>query len=199
MEAIQERGQRARFKIIQTAFELFHKQGINATSVDEILQKSGTGKSQFYHYFKSKDDLIQAVVKDFYERLSSHKLPIKYEINTWQDLEEWFAFFINFQNSIGCERGCPMATIGYELTKRQEPIRKDIDLIFEFTINSLSRFFTNLKAKGKLKKSVDPDSLAELCFLTMQGGMIVSKIRKETTPFENSAKHIVSYLKLLAE
>ena len=198
MKAIQVRAQKTRLKIIQTALDLFHKQGVNATSVDEILEKSGTGKSQFYHYFKSKDDLIHGVVQNFYETLCSKKLPIKYDIKTWQDLEEWFNFFIQFQKSIDCTRGCPMATIGYELTKQQEAVRREISLIFEFTVNCLSTFFVNLKAEGKLRKSVDPHALAELCFLTMQGGMIVSKIKKETTSFETSIKHIISYLKSLA-
>ena len=199
MKAVQERAQKTRLKIIQTALDLFHKQGVNATSVDEILEKSGTGKSQFYHYFKSKDDLIHGVVQNFYETLCSKKLPIKYDIKTWQDLEEWFNFFIQFQKSIGCERGCPMATIGYELTKQQEPVRREISLIFEFTVNCLAAFFINLKTEGKLRKSVDPNALAELCFLTMQGGMVVSKIKKETTSFENSVNHIISYLKSLAK
>jgi len=197
MKAVQERSQKTRLKIIQTALELFHQQGVNATSVDEILEKSGKGKSQFYYYFKTKDDLIHAVVQNFYENLRSKKLPIKYDIETWDDLEQWFAFFINFQKSTNCSRGCPMATIGYELTPDQELIRQDINLIFEFTKNSLSRFFHGLKAKGKLKKSADPDALADFCFSIMQGGMITSKIRKETAPFEHAVSHAIAYLKSL--
>ncbi len=197
MKAVQERSQKTRSNIIQAAFDLFHKQGVNATSVDEILEKSGTGKSQFYYYFKTKDDLIHAVVQNFYETLRSKKLPIKYDIESWKDLEQWFAFFINFQKSVNCSRGCPMATIGYELTPDQELIRQDINLIFEFTKNSLSRFFHGLKVKGKLKKSADPDALADFCFSTMQGGMITSKIKKETAPFEHAVSHAITYLKSL--
>ncbi|MBI5149982.1 MAG: TetR/AcrR family transcriptional regulator [Candidatus Omnitrophica bacterium] len=197
MKAVQERSQKTRSNIIQAAFDLFHEQGVNATSVDEILKESGAGKSQFYHYFKSKDDLIHEVVKSFSEKLRSKKLPVKYDIESWDDLEQWFYFFVNFQKSVHCERGCPMATIGYELTNDQELIRQDINLIFEFTKNSLSRFFHGLKAKGKLKKSADPDALADFCFSIMQGGMITAKIKKETTPFENAVHHAIIYLKSL--
>ena len=41
-------------KIVAVALDLFHENGINATSVDDILEASGTGKSQLYYYFKSK-------------------------------------------------------------------------------------------------------------------------------------------------
>jgi AcrR family transcriptional regulator len=39
-------------RILAVALDLFHENGINATSVDDILEASGTGKSQFYYYFK---------------------------------------------------------------------------------------------------------------------------------------------------
>ncbi len=195
MQAVQPRGQKTRSKILQAAFELFHKQGVNATSVDEILAKSGTGKSQFYHYFKSKEALIHAVVKDFFEKLCNKQLPFKLEIKTWQDLKEWFAFFIHLQDDICCERGCPMATIGYELTAKDDSIRQEINHIFELTTQPIVGFFVHLKAQGKLKPSADPRSLAELCFIVMQGGLLVSKINKDTASFKTSVSHLFAYLK----
>lgn len=195
MSGLQARGQKTQSKIINTAFELFHKQGINATGVEEILAKSGTGKSQFYHYFKNKEDLIAAVIKDFCEKLCNRELPIKYDITSWKGLEQWFGFFIQYQDKICCERGCPMATIGYELTADDETIRREIDKIFELSIKPIGDFFTHLKSQGKLKPSADPQALAELCFVTMQGGMLVSKIKKDTLAFKRSIKHLISYLK----
>ncbi|MGE0267310.1 MAG: TetR/AcrR family transcriptional regulator [Candidatus Omnitrophota bacterium] len=195
MSNLQPRGQKTQSKIIQTAFELFHKQGVNATGVEEILAKSGTGKSQFYHYFKNKEDLIAAVIKDFCEKFCNRQLPVKYDINSWKDLEKWFTFFIQYQDHICCERGCPMATIGYELTADDEVIRQEINRIFNLSIQPVAEFFTRLKSQGRLKPTADPQALAELCFVTMQGGMLVSKIQKDTSSFKNSVKHILLFLK----
>jgi AcrR family transcriptional regulator len=189
--------QKTRLKIIQAAFELFHKKGINAASVDAILEASGTGKSQFYHYFKNKEDLLHAVVQNLYELDRDKKLPFQYDVNSWRDLEQWFAEFVNFQKSVDCARGCPMATIGYELTSEQELIRQAIHLDLEYRKNSIVKFFHGLKAKGKLKKSVDPDALGDFCYSIVQGGMILAKIRKDIAPFENSVSHAVLYLKSL--
>jgi len=199
MTITQERGQQTRQRMIRAAFDLFHKQGVNATSVDEVLEKSGTGKSQFYYYFKSKEGLVHAVLQNFFERLKNGEIPISYEINTWEDLEQWFGFFIGHQKNTKCERGCPLATIAYELTKADELIRQDINIIFEYTRNALSRFFSNLKARGELIDSVDPDELADFSFSIMQGGMVTSKIKKETIPFENSVTHALTYLKSLCK
>jgi len=198
MSKLQVRGQKTKERIIHTAFDLFHKQGVNATSVDEILEKSNTGKSQFYHYFKGKDDLTHQVVQSFYRSLCNKEIPINYEIESLNDLENWFYFFINHQKSTNCERGCPMATIGYELKDYQELIRQDINLTFEYTINALSKFFHKQKALGKLKKDTDPDELASFCVFIMQGGMITSKIKKETISFESSVKHALAYINSLS-
>ncbi|MDH3974923.1 MAG: TetR/AcrR family transcriptional regulator [Deltaproteobacteria bacterium] len=195
MKAIQERGQKTRQRIIDVAFKLFHKQGIHATSVDEILKHSDAGKSQFYYYFKNKDDLIHAVVQDFYQKLKGKDSALSFDIQSWGDLENWFASFINFQKSTACSLGCPLATIAYELGHDQQLIRQDIHLIFEFTCNALARFFTALADKGELKKGANPDEMANLCFVTMQGGMLISKVRKETHDFESSVAHVLNYLK----
>ena len=54
---------KARQRMIDSALELFHQQGVNATSIDQILEKSETGKSQFSHYFKNKEGVVRAVIE----------------------------------------------------------------------------------------------------------------------------------------
>lgn len=45
-------------KIISAAWELFYEQGYDDTTVEEIIDKSGTSKGSFYHYFEGKDALL---------------------------------------------------------------------------------------------------------------------------------------------
>ena len=47
---------------MERAAELFAARGIAATSVDEVLAAAGAGKGQFYHYFRSRDELAAAAV-----------------------------------------------------------------------------------------------------------------------------------------
>ena len=181
--------------MIEVALDLFHQKGIIATSVDEILEKSGTGKGQFYHYFKNKEDLIHEVLQYFYQQLRNEQLPPKINLETWTDLENWFDVFIDFEKSIKCKRSCPIGTIGSDLGDSQDLLRQDIKLVFEFTRYCLSRFFVGLKAKNQLPKSIDPGTLADLCFTVQQGGMLVSKIERNCDPFERSARQLLKLLK----
>ena len=45
-------GSETRLRIIGAAADLFRKQGVHATSPDDVIEASHTGKGQFYHYFK---------------------------------------------------------------------------------------------------------------------------------------------------
>ena len=59
------RGAETRLRILRAAADLFHRQGARATSPDEIIETSRTGKGQFYHYFKSKEGLIHEVLQSY--------------------------------------------------------------------------------------------------------------------------------------
>jgi TetR/AcrR family transcriptional regulator, transcriptional repressor for nem operon len=192
------RGAETRQRMIRTAIDLFHRHGIHATSVDQILEQSGTGKSQFAHYFKNKEGLIHAVLQSFYGKLRANESPFKMTIESWQDLEEWFHQFVRYQQRTGCERSCAVGTIGADLSSDQELLRQDARMAFDLMSRPLVNFFTVLKARKQLRPGCEPQALADFCFSIMQGGLLVGKIRRETEPFENSIHHALKYLKSVA-
>jgi len=187
-----------RERMVLCALQLFHKQGIHATTVDQVLEKSNTGKSQFYHYFKNKEGLIHAVLTYFYNGLKSGRVA-QTKIESWSDLKKWFHFFMDYQKNIQFSRSCPIGTIGADLTHEQELLRQDVRLIFECMKSSLSDFFSRMKARGELAPQIDPHGLADFCFTIMQGGLLVSKIKREKAPFEHSVAHALRYLSSLRQ
>lgn len=126
MKARFVRGAETRLRIIRTAADLFHKQGVRATSPDQIIEASRTGKGQFYHYFRSKEGLIHEVLQTHLDAIRSGTAPLQYEISSWKDLEKWFLAQIELQKSFAMTRGCPFGTIGNEVTENDELIRQDL-------------------------------------------------------------------------
>ena len=49
--------QNTKGKIVSAAWRLFYEQGYDKTTVDDIVELSGTSKGSFYHYFESKEAL----------------------------------------------------------------------------------------------------------------------------------------------
>jgi AcrR family transcriptional regulator len=52
-----------RRKLIDTAFELFGRNGFHAIGLDAILDAVGVSKQTFYNHFECKEDLILAVLR----------------------------------------------------------------------------------------------------------------------------------------
>ena len=94
-------GAATRMRIIQAAADLFHKQGVHATSPDDIIEASNTGKSQFYHYFKNKEGLVHEVLQTHLEAIRTGKAPVNYEIESWEDLERWSWLNSNCKSASG--------------------------------------------------------------------------------------------------
>ncbi|WP_274365003.1 TetR/AcrR family transcriptional regulator [Paenibacillus thermotolerans] len=57
-----------RAEILESAKQLFSTKGYENTSVNDIIHKIGVAKGTFYHYFKSKEEIADAVIQDAVER-----------------------------------------------------------------------------------------------------------------------------------
>lgn len=59
-------------RIVSAAWQLFFDKGYDGTTVDDIIELSGTSKGSFYYYFSTKDELLSTlstVLDDYYEEL----------------------------------------------------------------------------------------------------------------------------------
>src|SRR5689334_24863821 len=53
----------ARQRILETATDLFYREGIRAVGIDTIIARSGVAKMSLYRNFASKDDLVVAFLE----------------------------------------------------------------------------------------------------------------------------------------
>lgn len=193
------KGAETKAKIIRTAADLFHERGVGATSPDDVIEASKTGKGQFYHYFKSKEGLVHEVLQTHLHAIKSGTAPVNYEISTWRDLESWFFAQLELQKRFGMRRGCPFGTIGNELREGDELIRQDLSLIFEVMKTKLASFFIREKAKSRLSKDAKEDQLADFCIAAVQGAMLMGKIQRSSEVTEASLREALVHLRRYAE
>ncbi|MGM7634919.1 TetR/AcrR family transcriptional regulator [Bacillus sp. Hm123] len=86
--------------IMESALELFAKQGFEATSIQQITERCGISKGAFYLSFKSKDELILALIDHFMMQITSD---IDYVVRNVHDDREllyqfYYTTFHSFQN-----------------------------------------------------------------------------------------------------
>ncbi len=89
-----------RDRLIDTALDLFNRNGYHATGIDRILAESGVAKMTLYNHFGSKDALIQAALarrderwrKWFRDAVARRaETPRGRLLAVFDALEEWFA------------------------------------------------------------------------------------------------------------
>ncbi|MDX5373876.1 MAG: TetR/AcrR family transcriptional regulator [Pseudomonadaceae bacterium] len=94
-----------RDQLINTAQELFYREGYHATGIDRILAESGVAKMTLYKHFRSKDELILAVLQargaGVLEQLAALRAslpPREALLATFDGLHEW----IHQEDFCGC-------------------------------------------------------------------------------------------------
>lgn len=75
-----------RGRIIQAAWDLFYRQGYDDTTVEEIIEASGTSRGSFYHYFEGKDALLSSVSFLFDQKYEALMETIDPDMNRFDQL-----------------------------------------------------------------------------------------------------------------
>ncbi len=68
MRVVKEAGER-RNEILDAANELFVKKGFDGTSTNDILEKVGIARGTLYYHFKSKEDIMDALIERYNVRI----------------------------------------------------------------------------------------------------------------------------------
>lgn len=70
-----------KLEIVQTAKILFQSKGFNETSMQDVMGQLGIAKGTIYHYFKSKEELLEAVVEHIVDEEIKQKRILMNEIS----------------------------------------------------------------------------------------------------------------------
>ncbi len=185
-EALTDRGKQTRQKILATAAAMIHDQGVKATSVDAVLAGSGTGKSQFYHYFANKDDLVREVLAYQFNQLVREQGALLQRLDTWDGIEAWFNFIVEWQRRRRLLGGCPIGSLAAEMADCDDELRVALVGAFDSWESFLKRGLAAMQARGQLAPDADPDALAEATLAAIQGGILLAKTKKSLQPLRNA-------------
>ncbi|KAA3611526.1 MAG: TetR/AcrR family transcriptional regulator [Planctomycetota bacterium] len=192
------KGRLARQKILETAASLFHQQGCAATSVDQILQAAEACKSQFYHYFPSKECLIGEVLEFHGQRLLEKQRPLQDQCHHWEGLELWFRSMVESYSDLERQLGCPVGTLAGELAARHTTLQQALESVFRRWLQPISEAFLKMKRSGRLREDVPADDLALFCGEVIQGGLLFAKTEQKVDPLKVALRHLMAYLRSLA-
>jgi AcrR family transcriptional regulator len=88
--ALTPKGQATRARIIEGAAEVLREQGAAFPTLDDMRNRSGTSKSQLFHYFPDgKDQLLLAVAQYEADRVLDDQQPYLSCLDSWQAWYRW--------------------------------------------------------------------------------------------------------------
>jgi AcrR family transcriptional regulator len=129
----QDRGGK-RERLVTGASELLHRQGVQQTTLAEIAQLARVPPGNVYYYFKTKDELVQAVIASWADRfrallasLEGRRSPtarLKALARSWVEQRELIARY-----------GCPLGTLCSELDKREDGLDREAADVFGIVID----------------------------------------------------------------
>jgi AcrR family transcriptional regulator len=90
-----------RSELIDTAEELFLENGYEETTVSKIVRNAGVAQGTFYHYFKSKDEVLSAITDRWIEEIRAgiEDIASRDDLNAIENILGLFNFFNNIGRS----------------------------------------------------------------------------------------------------
>lgn len=127
--------------ILQAGRQVFARIGFEATTVRDIIRETNLASGTFYNYFKSKEEVFQAIAEDSTQRFRSRLADVRARAENLEDYMEHayraYFGFIARENEEAIDNGAPhIALIGVrvdtpEMQAVAQEIRADLEHILE--------------------------------------------------------------------
>lgn len=185
------KGEKTRAGIIESAKQLFYQHGYERTSFADIVNASGMLRGNIYHYFKTKDEILQAVIQQ-------HRDEFQDKLIQWDEKEgdpkkslmAFVEMMVGRKTEL-VEYGCPIGSLNIELAKDRRDIQQPARELFDLFLNWLAEKFR------KLGKSEEAEALAFHLMGRAQGIAVISQVYRNEKLLKQEIKLLKHWIESL--
>lgn len=181
-----EKGRATRRRIVQAAAELVAEKGAAATTLDDVGARSGASRSQLYHYFEDRDDLVRAVIDTTTAAVLGAQGGLLDDLDSWAGLDRWFQALVDLQIDRQARGGCPIGSLAGQLAERDPQARAAIADGLGRWERHLRQGLENMQRCGKLRAGADPAKLATATMAALQGGLLLTQVRRDPSQLQTA-------------
>ena len=181
--------------ILDAAARLINEQGFTHTSVEDLISAAGlSGKSHFYHYFKSKEELGYEVLERQFSRFTERGLALLREpmIEPVDRLSLFIDTMVALQRERGARNGSPFGNLAGELADSHEGFRRRLDRVFEEWAQALSELLDLMRAQ--LVDGVNTERLALFIVAALEGGMLLTRVKRDASVMSGVGEDLERYV-----
>jgi TetR/AcrR family transcriptional regulator, transcriptional repressor for nem operon len=186
--SVQRPGKRER--LITSAADLLHRQGVERTTLAQIADAADVPPGNVYYYFKTRDDLVQAVIESqmqevgtLLERLDGRPTPIARLKGL---AETWTA-----NGPTIVEHGCPLGGLSYELNKQRAELGAEAARPLRTILEWAESQFRELGQRN-------PSALAVTFLSAIQGAALLANAFEDEQLLKREIRRIERWVDSLA-
>lgn len=181
-----------RERIVAEADRLFYEHGYELTSFTAIADSVGISRGNFYYHFKSKDEILDAVIE---ARLTNtQRLLLDWEeegAGPAACIRSFIRILVANQAKI-MRHGCPVGTLCMELAKSAHGSRDEANKIMTLFRAWLRRQFSLLGHEA------DADALAMHVLVFSQGVAVLAATYQDERFIQQQVEHMCAWLDAIA-
>ncbi len=171
VQKLTAKGRATRQRIIDGAAAEIRINGAVATTLDHVMARTGTSKSQLFHYFSGgKEQLLLAVAEQEAQRVLSDQQPHLSQLVSWAAWQRWRDVVVERYRRQGQQ--CPLSTVMSEIGRTPGAHAVTSTLITRWR-QEIEAGVRAMQARGKIAASVDPTLAAAALLAGIQGGVSV--------------------------
>lgn len=182
------KGQANRQQIIDAANHLFYRQGYNQTSFSEIADAAGVPRGNFYYYFKSKDEILEAVIDSRLEQIRAMLAEWDTQFATPKEKLKRYVAILRNSADDAARYGCPMGSLNVELSKTQLAMQSKTKEMFDVFLAWLAPIF------AALGYAAEAQSMALHLLGQSQGIALITNIYSDTAFLEREADALLAWI-----
>jgi TetR/AcrR family transcriptional repressor of nem operon len=170
-------------RLTDAAMDLIWENSYGSTSVDAICERAGAKKGSFYYFFKSKSELAAAALEaDWNKKRAEMDAIFSPTVPPLERFERYFDFvhdrLAERQKTCGSILGCPLLSIGSEVSTQDQAVRDTVDRILDRKINYFVSAIRDAHAQG-LIIAPDPNAKAKALFACYHGTLAQARIQND--------------------
>lgn len=191
-EPATEKGRETRERIIRAATELVAERGVAGTSLDDVRARAHASKSQLYHYFADRGDLMRAVARATSDEVVGGQADLFNQLDTIDGLRAWSDALVALQETRQARGGCPIGSLGGQLAEQDDGARQELADGLGRWEAAIRDGLERMAARGELRPDADPAVLAQRTLAAVQGGLLLTQIRRDPNQLRSALNGALS-------
>jgi TetR/AcrR family transcriptional regulator, transcriptional repressor for nem operon len=189
------RGAATRERIVLAAAELMAAKGVAATTLDDVRVASGTSKSQLYHHFAAKEELVHEVITHQAGVVLERQNQLLRGVNSFAGLRRWRDAVLQRNVLRSGAYGCDIGTLAAELSDTDEAAREALAGHFATWEQLLADAFRRMRDNGTLRPDTDPATLSVAVMAAVQGGYLLAQTAHNAEPMRVALDMALAHVK----